>query len=98
MADFGTVDHVLFFGRAYDEIMELLLLDQAKLTGKKILDCPSGSDGLRGRGERRDRDVTGCDPLFDRPARRLAEIARRDIQQARDRLKPAGVRGDCNAL
>lgn len=90
MVSFGTVDHVLFFGRGYDEILKLLLLDEKELAGKKILDCPSGPDAFVAEAHRRGLDVTGCDPLFDRPARDIAAVARTDIQHARDRIKKIG--------
>ena len=90
MVEFGTLDHVLFFGRNYDEIVTLLLLDEKKLVGKRILDCPSGPDAFVAEAKRQGLDVTGCDPLFDRPAKEIAEIARRDIQHVWDRIKKMG--------
>jgi hypothetical protein len=39
-----TFDHVLFYGRQYEEVLEMLNLTDADLAGKRILDCPSGPD------------------------------------------------------
>lgn len=82
--DFSPLDHVLFFGRNYDEILTLLLLDEKKLAGKKILDCPSGPDAFVAEATRRGFDVIGSDPLFDRPAKEIAAVARRDIERVRE--------------
>jgi hypothetical protein len=76
MRDFGALDHVLFFGRNCDEILTLLLLDEKKLAGKRVLDRPSGPDAFVAEANRRGLDVTGCDPLFVRPAKEIAAIAR----------------------
>jgi len=89
-SDFQKLDHVLFFGRDYHEVLAMLLLDEKTLDGKKILDCPSGPDAFVAEARRRGLDVTGCDPMYDRPGKEIAEIARRDIQFTWDRYKERG--------
>lgn len=86
-SELGTFDHVLFYGRDYDEILGLLLLEEKQLAGKKILDCPAGPDAFVAEAHRRGLDVVGCDPMFDRSGREIAEIARRDIHIAWERTK-----------
>lgn len=91
MGDMITVDHVLFFGRDYDEILAILLLDEQNLAGKRILDCPSGPDAFVAEANRRNLDVTGCDPMYQGTAKEIADIARRDIQSCWDRAKRTGA-------
>ena len=39
-------DHVLVYGRPYKTVLEMLLLREEELVGKRVLDCPSGPDAF----------------------------------------------------
>lgn len=80
--DLATFDHVLFFGRSYKTVLNMLLLTEDYLKGKRILDCPSGPDSFVAGAYERGIDVVGCDPLFGGSAEDVASTARRDILDA----------------
>ncbi len=72
-------DHVLFYGRDYDEILQMQVLEEDDLVGKKILDCPSGPDAFVAEACRRGFDVTGCDPLYAKSAEEIVAAGAADI-------------------
>ncbi|SFG62183.1 hypothetical protein SAMN05216353_1657 [Halobacillus alkaliphilus] len=37
------LEKVIFIGRTYEEYMDMYLLSEEDLKGKKVLDCPSGA-------------------------------------------------------
>ncbi len=36
------LERIIFIGRTYQEYMDMFLLSEKELQGKKILDCPAG--------------------------------------------------------
>ncbi|MDG2306066.1 MAG: methyltransferase domain-containing protein [Candidatus Binatia bacterium] len=82
--DLASFDHVLFYGRPYDTVLEMLLLREEDLVGTRILDCPSGPDAFVAGANARGFDVVGCDPLFAGSAAEIASLARKDINDAYD--------------
>ena len=78
MSDYGiSFNHVLFYGREYEEVLSMIALSQAELAGKKILDCPSGPDAFVAGASKRGFDLTGCDPSMQRPVKRSCGRGRR---------------------
>ncbi|WP_309385299.1 class I SAM-dependent methyltransferase [Cerasicoccus frondis] len=77
-------DRVVFFGRRYEEILNLFALSEDELRDKRILDCNSGPDGFVAGGHARGFDVTGCDPVYAKPIPDIEAMGRADIEYARD--------------
>ena len=59
-----SLDHVVFFGRTWDECLGMYALDEEDLAGRTILDCPGGPDGLVAGGLLRGLDITAIDPQY----------------------------------
>lgn len=74
-------NHVLFYGREYDEVLTMFALEESDLQGKSILDCPSGPDAFVAEAVRRGLDVTGCDPLYERSGEDILAQGMRDIAE-----------------
>jgi hypothetical protein len=72
-------NHVLFFGRDYDEVLAMVALTEADLVGEKILDCPSGPDAFVAGAAQRGFDVIGCDPLYNKPREEIVRQGKADI-------------------
>ncbi|MDP7030460.1 MAG: hypothetical protein QF733_09600 [Phycisphaerales bacterium] len=75
-----SLDHVVFFGRTWEECMGMYALEASELGGRTILDCAGGPDGLVGGGLERGIDITAVDPQYSEPpdvldARGRSEIA-----------------------
>jgi hypothetical protein len=77
--DVIAFDHVLFYGREYEEVLSMVALTEADLAGKKILDCPSGPDAFVADATARGFDVTGCDPLYARAGADIVAQGRADV-------------------
>jgi len=83
----GCVDHVLFFGRTFPEVLEMLALREDELRGRKVLDCPSGPDAFVAESHRRGYDVTGADPLYHNPVETILEQGRADIREGAELIR-----------
>lgn len=77
-----TYSHVLFYGREYQEVLEMVALEEKSLAGKRILDCPSGPDAFVLEAHARGFDVTGCDPLYTKPLAEIVKQGDADIHYA----------------
>lgn len=82
MTEFPAFNHVLFYGREYDEVLAMLTLTEADLAGKRILDCPSGPDAFVADATARGFDVMGCDPLFTKSHEEILANGKADITLA----------------
>ncbi|MSR33117.1 MAG: hypothetical protein EXR99_16650 [Gemmataceae bacterium] len=71
---------VLFFGRTYEEYLEMFALENKQLQGRDILDCPSGPDSFVAQGQERGLHITGCDPMYYHRKGFLGKQARLDIK------------------
>lgn len=76
-----SLDHVVFFGRTWEESLGMYALELADLEGKRILDCPGGPDGLVSEGITRGLDITAIDPQYADSADVLEERGRREIHE-----------------
>lgn len=85
--EYLTFDHVLFYGREYNEVLEMFGLSEANLAGKKILDCPSGPDSFVAEAHARGFDVTGCDPLYAKSGIEILIQGEKDIRFSWDESK-----------
>jgi hypothetical protein len=80
---------VSFFGRTFDEYMQMFALHEAALRGLQVLDCPSGPDSFVAVANARGLQVTGCDPVFGGGADELRARAKANIEATFDALARA---------
>ncbi|MGH8048928.1 MAG: hypothetical protein ACREKL_16930 [Chthoniobacterales bacterium] len=80
--DVIAFDHVLFYGREYDEVLSMVALTEVDLANKKILDCPSGPDAFVADATARGFDVTGCDPVYAQAGEGIVARGRADLDLA----------------
>lgn len=76
-----SLDHVVFFGRTWEESMGMYALEPAALAGLRILDCPGGPDGLVSEGLARGLDITAVDPQYADDPGTLEQRGRSEIHQ-----------------
>lgn len=81
---------VSFFGRTFEEYTRCFALDPAELRRSAVLDVAAGPSSFTAEAVRRDIDAVAVDPLYDRPAARLAAQVRADYRRvfAQVRAKP----------
>ena len=79
-----SLDHVVFFGRTWNESIGMYALDEACLQTLRILDCPGGPDGLVSEGLARGLDITAVDPQYASTAEALEQRGRSEINQTVD--------------
>jgi hypothetical protein len=84
-----TLSYVSFFGRTFDECLEMYSLTEASLHGLRVLDCPSGPDSFVAESTARGLSVIGVDPLFSLPPEELFERARLHIADTCSKIKTA---------
>jgi hypothetical protein len=72
-------DHVLFFGRKYDEVLSVFRLSESDLAGRMVLDCNSGPDAFVAEATRRGFAVTGCDPVYAKSVEEIRAQGQADI-------------------
>ncbi|MEM8549697.1 MAG: hypothetical protein AAGF10_02805 [Verrucomicrobiota bacterium] len=85
MANKIFIDHILFMGRTYEEILQVFALEEEDIRDKRVLDCNSGPDAFVGEANRRGFTVTGCDPLYTKPVEEILDIGRRDTEHFLER-------------
>ena len=84
-----AIPMVSFFGRTFDEYMQMFALHEAALRGLQVLDCPSGPDSFVAVANARGLQVTGCDPVFGGGADELRARAKANIEATFDALARA---------
>ena len=77
-----SLDHVVFFGRTWDECMGMYALSLDDLKGRKILDCPGGPDGLVAGGLEHDINIMAIDPQYCDPPELLEQRGRQEISES----------------
>lgn len=80
--DVVAFDHVLFYGREYDEVLSMVALKEGDLAGRKILDCPSGPDAFVADATARGFDITGCDPVYAKARNEILAQGKADLDLA----------------
>lgn len=76
-------DRVVFFGRRYEEILNLFALTEDDLRGKRVLDCNSGPDSFASGAHQRGFVVVGCDPVYAKPLNEIIAMGQADIEYAK---------------
>ena len=59
-----SLDHVIFFGRTWDECIGMYALQESDLAGRRVLDCPGGPDAMVAEGLQRGLDIQAIDPQY----------------------------------
>ncbi len=80
------LDRVVFFGRTFEEYLDMFDLKFSDLGSKEVLDCPSGPDGFVAEAKRRGAKVTGSDPMYHQSVSGLRRIALSDIASTMTKL------------
>ncbi|MFQ3544156.1 SAM-dependent methyltransferase [Halobacillus rhizosphaerae] len=83
------LDKVIFIGRTYEEYMDMFMLSEGDLKGKKILDCPSGACSFAASGQLKGWNTMAADIAYDHPAEDLVTKGREDLQHALTHMKNA---------
>lgn len=79
MSDTFKLPYVAFFGRTFEEYLEMFALDLNDLKEGNLLDCPSGPDSFVSKARELGFDVKGCDPLFEKSAEKLYELGKENL-------------------
>ena len=86
----GTPYHlsfVAFFGRTFDEYMQMFSITPNELRKGRTLDCPSGPDSFIAEGLRQGLDVVGCDPMYEFDADEIHTRGKASIDATFEELK-----------
>ncbi len=89
MSDRLKFDHVVFFGRNFDEYLQLFALDAKDLEGRRVLDCPSGPCSFVADSHERGIDATGVDPMYGKSVEELSKEGAKDIENGLEQLRAA---------
>jgi len=87
-----TAEHILFFGRTYEDILSVFALTEDDLKDRSILDCNSGPDAFVGEAAKRGFDIRGCDPLYAKPLEEIVAQGKADIEDIHAKLHSQGER------
>lgn len=87
MSDSVIIDHILFFGRKYEEVLSMFALNEAKISDKRILDCNAGPGTLCAEGAKRGWDIIACDPLYAQSAEEIMAQGQADVDHFLERAK-----------
>ena len=78
---------VAFFGRTFDEYMQMFSITPEELRKGRTLDCPSGPDSFIAEGLRQGLDVVGCDPMYQFDASEIHARGKASIDATFEELK-----------
>ena len=78
---------VAFFGRTFDEYMQMFATTPEELRTGRTLDCPSGPDSFIAEGLRQGLDVVGCDPMYQFDASEIHARGKASIDATFEELK-----------
>jgi hypothetical protein len=79
----------VFIGRTFEEYLDMFLLSQGELKGKKILDCPAGACSFTAVGNRTGLDVTACDIAYYHSWEDLKNKGLKDIEHTMEHMQKA---------
>lgn len=83
------IERIIFVGRTYEEYMDMFLLSEKELKGKKILDCPGGACSFTAVGNQLGLDVTACDIAYYHASEDLKNKGLQDIEHAMESMEKA---------
>ncbi|MGG4340503.1 SAM-dependent methyltransferase [Paenibacillus lautus] len=83
------LDRVVFIGRTFEEYTYMFDLEMSELTGKSILDCPSGACSFTAYGSKHGLDITASDIAYDHKPDDLEAKGLQDIGHAMETMEQA---------
>ncbi len=83
------LERIVFIGRTFEEYLDMFLLSEEELKGKKILDCPAGACSFTAVGNKSDLDITACDIAYYHSGEDLKNKGLLDIEHAMNHMKKA---------
>lgn len=83
------LERIIFIGRTFEEYMDMFLLTEEELKGKKILDCPAGACSFTAIGNKSGIDVTACDIAYYHSDEDLKNKGLQDIEHAMEHMQKA---------
>ncbi|WP_276254025.1 hypothetical protein [Halomontanus rarus] len=85
-ADAFEVADFVVIGRTFEEYLAMFDLEPADLEGRRVLDCPSGTDSFVATAHERGVSVTGADVLYRHPPAVVARRCRADVAAVAEQL------------
>lgn len=84
--DSFEVEGFALIGRTFTEYVHMFDLDPATLTGRSILDCPSGVGEFVRTAHERDIPATGADVVYGKPSEYLERRCEEDYERVAAQL------------
>lgn len=76
------LERIIFIGRTFEEYVDMFLLSEDELQGKKILDCPAGACSFTAVGSELGLDITACDIAYYHSGEDLKNKGLQDLEHA----------------
>lgn len=76
------LEKVYFFGRTFDEYIQMFNLNLLQMKHQRILDCAAGPASFAAEANWKGLDVVACDPMYDKDSEEVVRIAQNDIECA----------------
>lgn len=83
------LERIVFIGRTFEEYLDMFLLSQEDLEGKKILDCPAGACSFTAVGNMFGLDITACDIAYYHAVGDLKNKGLQDIEHTMSHMEKA---------
>ncbi|MBX9719969.1 MAG: class I SAM-dependent methyltransferase [Candidatus Obscuribacterales bacterium] len=75
------LDNVAFYGRTFDEYIEMFNFQANDWVGKKVLDCASGPSSFTAEANRNGIHAVACDPRYSELSESLIPLAENDMRK-----------------
>ena len=82
-----TLDSMQFFGRVASDYESMFMVRLHELRGRRVLDCPSGPGSFVAEATAAGVQVTGVDPLYERPLEELVQRGCADVEHTIGRMR-----------
>lgn len=83
------LERIVFIGRTFEEYLDMFLLSQKDLEGKKILDCPAGACSFTAVGNTLGLDITASDIAYHHAIVDLRNKGLQDITHTMSHMEKA---------
>ncbi|WP_409299048.1 SAM-dependent methyltransferase [Peribacillus sp. SCS-26] len=84
-----NLERIIFIRRTFEEYLDMFLLSEEEIQGKKILDCPAGACSFTAVGNKSGLDVTACDIAYYHSGEDLENKGLQDIEHAMEQIQKA---------
>ncbi|MBM7653365.1 SAM-dependent methyltransferase [Neobacillus cucumis] len=82
-----NLERIVFIGRTFEEYLDMFLLSNEDLKGKKILDCPAGACSFTAIGNKNGLNVTACDIAYEYSLEDLKNKGQHDIAHTMEQME-----------